>query len=83
MQSRRWPVTRTDYNHDHRVYGWRHEDSGKAVTVRITKDVLERYPSFAIMEHFDRLKLSALIRQNPEARLVLVQQGQTVQLEEW
>lgn len=83
MAAKGWPVTRTHYAADREVYAWRHElRGGKPPTLRISKFVLEHYPAFAVIHFLEELGLARHIRQRPEARLVVVQNGQRVTLEE-
>jgi hypothetical protein len=83
MKAKGWEVTRTHYDVDSEVYAWRHDlPGGKSSTLRIARYVLEHYPAIAILEHLDRLRVAAAIRARPAARLVVVQNGQRVTLEE-
>ena len=50
--------------------------------MRISRAVLESYPAFAILELLDRLNVAAAIRARPACRLVVVQRGVRVTLEE-
>jgi hypothetical protein len=48
--------------YDHEVYAWRHElRGGKSPTLRISQEVLEGYPPFAVLYHLDSLKAAAAI----------------------
>lgn len=49
---------------------------------RISRQVLEDYPAFVVVHHLDELKVAQAMRARPEARLVVVQKGSTVVLEE-
>jgi hypothetical protein len=83
MKVKGWEVSRTNYDGDREVYAWRHEiRGGNSPTLHIARYVLEHCPAFAILQHLDRLKVAAAIRAQPAARLVLVQNGQRVTLEE-
>ena len=83
MNARGWEVTRTNYDADRKVYSWRHElPSGKSPTLRISRKVLEDYPAFVVVHHFDELKVARAIRARPEARLVVPQNGSRVSLED-
>jgi hypothetical protein len=83
MKTLGWQVTRTEYGARSRVYGWRHEAPGHpAYTLRISRKVLEIYPAFVVLYHLDRLRVSAAMRKNPAARLVVRQKAAAVVLEE-
>jgi hypothetical protein len=83
MKARGWTVSRTDYGLRSRVYAWRHEVRGRSSpTLRISRDILEAYPPFVVIEHLQRLRVSEAIRTKPDVRLVIVQRGNTVVLEE-
>ena len=47
-----------------------------------SKRVLEGYPAFAVLYHLDQLKVAQAMRANPEARLLVLQKGTAVVLEE-
>jgi hypothetical protein len=83
MEKKGWPVTRIHYDADREVYGWRHElRGGKSPTLRISRYVLEHYPAWAVSHFLDELGLGREIRKRPQARLVIVQTGDRVTLEE-
>jgi hypothetical protein len=48
----------------------------------VSQQVLTDYPAFALLEHFDRLRLADAIRRRPDARYVVRQVGLEVRLEE-
>lgn len=83
MKAKGWEVTITNWDSEREVYAWRHEmRGGKSPTLRISRKVLESYPAFVVVHHLDLLKVAAAIRTHPEARFVVVQNGQRVTLEE-
>ena len=83
MRARRWEVTATDYHFDQEIYSWRHQQpGGKPPTLRITRYVLEHNPAFVILYHLDQLKVARAIRNQPGARLVVVQEGTGITLKE-
>jgi hypothetical protein len=83
MKSIGWEVTRTNYDPDRQVYAWRHDvRNGFSPTLRISRQVIESYPAFALLYHLDELKVARAMRARPEARLVVVQKGLTVALDE-
>jgi hypothetical protein len=85
MRARGWPVNRTHYGTRSRVYAWRCErpDGRVCPTLRIAREVLETYPGWALLVHLDRLRVAADIRARPDARLVVLQKGTEVILEEF
>jgi len=84
MRAKGWEVTSTDYNFDREVYAWRHDVRGKkpSPTLRISQQVLDHYPAFAVLEHLDRLGVADAIKAHPDTCLVVVQKGPRVTLEE-
>ena len=83
MTSKGWEVTRTNCDFKRGIYSWRHElPEGNSPTLRISRQVLEDYPAFMVLHHLDELKVAQAIRARPEARLVMVQKGLTVTLDE-
>jgi hypothetical protein len=83
MKARGWEVSRVNYDLDREVYAWRHDvRQGPSPTLRISRHVLEAYPAFAVTYHLDQLKVGQAMRARPEARLVVVQNGSKVTLEE-
>jgi hypothetical protein len=83
MRARRWDVTATDYHFGQEIYSWRHQEpEGKSPTLRIARSVLEHNPAFVILYHLDRLNVARAIRVNPEARLVVVEDGTDITLKE-
>jgi hypothetical protein len=83
MKAKGWKVNRTQYGSLSRVYAWRCErPHGVCPTVRITREVLETYPGWALIHHLDELRVAAAMRARPEARLVVRQKGDTVVLED-
>lgn len=44
--------------------------------------MLEHNPAFVILYHLDRLNVARAIRANPEARLVVTEDGTTITLKE-
>ena len=83
MKANGWPVNRTQYGARSRVYAWRHETrSGASPTLRISRDVLETYPPFILVELLDRQRVAAAIRAKPETRLIVRLQGTTPVLTE-
>jgi hypothetical protein len=78
-----WEVTRTNNNLRRETFAWRNDVRGTpSPTLRICRKVLEDYPAFIVLHHLDELKVAQAIRAQPEARLVVVQNGQRVTLEE-
>jgi hypothetical protein len=76
-----WQVTRAGFDGD--TYAWTHEHRGRpTITLRVEQSVLHAYPAFAILELLDRLKVAAAMRACPDCRLVVVQRGTRVTLEE-
>jgi hypothetical protein len=83
MKARGWEVTRTNYDSERQVYAWRHDvRGGPSPTLRVSRSVLEQYPAFVVLYHLDQLKVAQAMRARPEARLVVVQNGTKVALEE-
>jgi hypothetical protein len=84
MLARGWVVNRTEYGPRSRVYAWRCErpDSNDCPTLRISREVLETYPGWALIVHLDQLRVAAVIRAQPQARLVVTQQGDSVVFKE-
>jgi CheY-like chemotaxis protein len=83
MKAKGWNVSRVNYDIDREVYAWRHDvRGGPSPTLRISRQVLESYPAFVLLYHLDELKVARTILAQPEARLVLVQNGTRVTLEE-
>jgi hypothetical protein len=83
MKAKGWEVTSTEYDFERETYAWRHEvGGGPSPTLRISQRVLEDYPAFALLEHLHLLRVADHIRKRPRARLVVVQNGQQVTLEE-
>ena len=83
MKARGWEVSRVNYDSERQVYAWRHDvRGGPSPTVRISRQVLESYPAFVLVYHLDELKVARAMRAQPEARLVIVQDGSTVVLRE-
>jgi hypothetical protein len=83
MKERGWEVSRTDYDFGSKVYSWRHSaPGGKSLTLRITGQVLDEYPAFAVLYYLDILRVAAAMRRNPRACLVVRQRGSAVVLEE-
>jgi hypothetical protein len=50
--------------------------------LRISQEVLEAYPAFALLYYLDHLGLARAIRANPGARLIVLEKGTAVVLEE-
>jgi len=84
MKAKGWEVTTTAYDFDREVYAWRHDVRGKkpSPTLRISQQVLEHYPAFAVLYHLDLLRVAQVIKARPAAHLVVVQNGTRVTLEE-
>jgi hypothetical protein len=83
MRAKRGEVTATDYHFDQEIYSWRHQQpGGKSLTLRIARYVLEHHPAFVVLYHLDGLNVARAIRANPEARLVVVQDGTAITLKE-
>jgi hypothetical protein len=77
MKAKGWEVNRTNYDFDREVYAWRHQQrDGKSPTLRIFRYVLEHYPAFIVLHHLEELKVAQVIRARPEARMVVVQNGE-------
>jgi hypothetical protein len=84
MKAKGWEVTRSKYNADKDAFAWRHDiPSANALTLWIARSVLEEYPAFALLEILDQLNVARAIRARPDARLVVVQRGSRVTVEEW
>ena len=83
MEAKGWEVTPVNYDAERKVYAWRHDvRGGPSPTLRISRSVLEGYPAFVVRYHLDELKVAQAMRGKPEARLVVVQNGPRVTLEE-
>jgi hypothetical protein len=84
METKGWKVNRTQYGSRSRVYAWRCERSDGRVcpTLRISREVLETYPAWALIHHLDQLRVAQAIRARTDARLVIRQKGDSVVLEE-
>jgi hypothetical protein len=79
MKGKGWEVTKVDYDFDREIYAWRHEvRGGKSPTLRIERKVLEAYPAFAVVYHLDQLRVAAMMKALPEARLVVAQDGDAI-----
>jgi hypothetical protein len=58
MKLKGWGVTRTNYDPDRQVFAWRHDvRGGPSPTLRISRQVIESYPAFALLYHLDELKV--------------------------
>lgn len=76
-------LARTNYDPDRKLYALRHDvRAAPSPTLRISQQVLENYPAFPVLEHLDRLRVAATVRADPRARLVVLQNGPIVILEE-
>jgi hypothetical protein len=84
MRVKGWQVIASEYDSEREIYSWRSHSarSGHLPTLRISRGVLESYTPFAVLEHLDRLNVVAAIRNRPDARLVVVQNGTNVTLEQ-
>jgi hypothetical protein len=84
MKGKGWEVnTSSEYDARKRVYTWFHEpQSGPAVSLGISREVLDEFPAWAVLHHLDRLNVAAEIRRRPAARIVMVQKDGTVVLDE-
>ena len=83
MKAKGWEVTRVNYDSDRQVYAWRHDvRGGPSPTLRISRQVLESYPAFVLRYHLDELNLARAMRARPESRLVVMEKGSTVVLDE-
>lgn len=84
MKAKGWEVScRPEYDADREICAWSHEiRGGPSPTLRISRNVLEDYPAFAVLYHLDRLGAARAIRARPEACLFVVQGGSTITLEE-
>jgi hypothetical protein len=71
------------YHFDQEIFSWCHEQpGGKSPTLRIARSVLEHNPAFAILYQLDRLNVARAIRANPEARLMVIEDGALITLKE-
>jgi hypothetical protein len=83
MQGRGWAVNRTEYDPDREIYTWRHQlGRGASRALRISREVLELYPGFAVAEHLRRLRVAQALHAQPHRRWVIVQRGSAVELVE-
>jgi hypothetical protein len=84
MKAKGWEVTRTpEYDSKKRVVTWFHEPQrGPAISLGISREVLDDFPPWALLYHLDQLKVATAIGANPGARLVVVQKGTEVVIEE-
>lgn len=83
MKGKGWEVTSTDYHFDHETYSWRHElRGGKSPALYVACNVLEHNPAFVVLYHLDRLKVAQAIKAEPTARLVVLQKGSQIVVEE-
>lgn len=83
MKTKGWEVSCTNFDSDRKVYAWRHDvRGGPPPTLRISRTVLENYPAFVLLYHLDEMKVARTMRAEPEARIVVAQQGSTVVLDE-
>jgi hypothetical protein len=83
MKLKGWEVTRTNYDLDREVYAWRYDArEGPSQTLRISREVLEGYPPFAVLEQLGRLRVADRMRTYPHRRWVVVQRGTAVELVE-
>jgi hypothetical protein len=64
------------------VYALRHDVRGPSHTLRISRRVLENFPAFAVLYHLDQIKVAQAMRARPKSRLVVMQKGSTVVLDE-
>jgi hypothetical protein len=81
MKLKGWQVTRTNYDEDRQVYAWRHDArEAPSQTLRISREVLEGYPPFAVVEHLGRLRVAERMRTQSHRRWVVVQRGSAVEL---
>jgi len=68
MKAKGWEVTGAEYDRMKRVYAWyHHPDRGVSRILRISLEILEDYPAFAILEHLDRQDVARAIRDRPGA----------------
>lgn len=66
MKLKGWEVTRTNYYQVPEVYAWRHDArEGPSQTLRISREVLEGYPPFAVIEQLGRLRVADPMRAYP------------------
>jgi DNA-binding transcriptional ArsR family regulator len=82
MKAKGWEVNRTEHGARSRVYAWRHEVRGKHADPSHLTRSPRGLPPLALMEHLARLRAAAAISAHPEGRLVVVQTGTSVTLEE-
>ena len=83
MKAKGWEVTSIDYHFDQETYAWRHElRGGKSPTLHVHRHVLEHNPAFVVLYHLDRLKVARAIKAKPTARLVVLQKGAEIVLEQ-
>jgi hypothetical protein len=82
MKAKGWEVNHRPEHDEGDVYTWRHEFSPRSsYTLRITRQVLDGFPAFAVLYHLDVLKVAAAIRARPDVRYVLVLKDGCVTLE--
>ena len=83
MKAKGWNVTRVNYDFDREIYAWRHDmRGGPSPTLRISRQVLESYPTFVLLYHLDELKVAREMQAHPKSRLVVVQKSSTVVLDQ-
>lgn len=83
MRTKGWAIGGAEYDHERKIYSWEHKAAGRpTIILRISRQVLESYPGFAVLEFLDRLNVATTIRARPEARYVMVQSGSRVTMEE-
>ena len=59
MKSKGWKVSQVNYDAEQPVYAWRHDvRGGPSPTLRISRQVLETYPAFVLLDHLDELKVA-------------------------
>jgi hypothetical protein len=80
MKAKGWEVNRTEYDPDRELYTWRHQSMRPERALRITREVLESYPAFAVVEHLQRLGVAHAIRHQPHVRWIVAQRGPEVVL---
>jgi hypothetical protein len=61
MKAKGWEVTRTKQRRQE-AFAWRHDiPSADALTLWMTRSVLEQYPAFALLEILDQLNVARAV----------------------
>ena len=76
-------VNSTRYYGDEEVYAWRHEASGGAPTLWISRTVLEDHDAPALAAALDQLHLAERMRASPKARFLVVDEDGRLRVTPW